>query len=207
MYIFFIIFLISSAWSKENSLPFRVTKCLGKEEARLHKQKIQDVDFVLNQMLITEFVQFQYLTLTDSIYQKACTSDSARSSVIIFKEVMTKGEKAFLVFGKREEEKGIAKALLTDFSTRLPKIFNNFLLNIEKEAPTSDCFKKEIPELKELYVEMQHLEPLMGFQHILQKNNRFHKIMDKLDNYPALIKKCQQDSALKSEEKNSPSGL
>lgn len=197
-----LILILSSleTWAR----PSEVLRCLGVEEQRLHKAKSQGPEYQLNQQLISELVQVQNVDLAPAYLKMICAPNVSSPSKKFLYLLLDNGKGIFEYrHGVASFEKSIAESMLDDFVQASQQIILGYIATIQQEAPTADCLKKNIPQLDLLYVDMKYLEEEIDTVYLFKKKGLAEKILGKLNNYPALLKKCQPVKAKKTDKSES----
>lgn len=184
--------------------PSELLRCLGVEEQRLHKAKSQGPEYQLNQQLISELVQVQNVDLRPELLKKICSSAVSSPSRMFLYTLLDNGKSIFeFSHGITGFEKSIAESMLEDFVLSSQQIVLGYIATIQQESPTADCLKKNIPELDLLYVDMKYLEEEVETKYLFKKKGLAEKILGKLSDYPAILKKCQPSKDKKTDKSGS----
>ncbi len=178
----------SNTYSDVQTDRYRVTRCLGREELKLHRTKEENYNYYLNQTLQTYFVQMDGVTLKDQYYTKAC-SDRKGNSFKILEIVLTHFERSFKYLPEVKSRE-FNKALVLEFVQELPNILNRFLLHVKKNAPNVQCLNRYVPELKRLEQNILDLQGHLPFKKVIWKDNLIQKVLKKLDDQDYFYKKC-----------------
>lgn len=145
------LFFTQNSLAQSNSL----LKCLGAEEERYHKAKVNHARAKLNTELITELAQTSDLILKDHYYEIICGKNEKYSSERLLEMQLLNGTSIFEFRGNNRE---ITMALLEEYQKNLPQIFLRHLGNLQAELETPNCLDKKIPSIAKLKEKIKYTE-------------------------------------------------
>lgn len=181
---------LTFAQKNKNPYAFLITKCLGKEEELIHKEKVKGPIYHLNQRLLNVFLNLPRVKLKEKFYKEICTNIKIGTSLNFLELIFRNYENAF-VYAALGDTTPINSRDREDFISRLPELFNDYLTVIKAESPTFDCLERKVPELKKFYEDLQYLEETINFKKLAQRDNQLVKIIDKLKNKDQYFEECK----------------
>ncbi len=176
--------------SKTEKMQYRLTRCLGREELRIHKAEKEDYHYFLNQTLISYLIGIEGATISDSIYYSVCQKNRKYLSLDLFMELLKKGKKAFKLLPNKNIS---TNSSIDRFVNDLYKITNSFFLHTQKNAPDKKCLEKYTPELLAIQDDMLYLLGEVELNKILFKKNRMQSLISKIRDPFYYQKKCSED--------------
>jgi hypothetical protein len=186
--------LSNLAWAQAR--PSGLLKCLGKEEEALHKAKVTNVNYYLNQRMIESIITLKYASIKPVYLEKICT-DSWPSFALIY-HVLQSGSKIFEVSSHLSDlHQRMAHKLIKELEQELPAIISELIGMIQKNAPHAHCLKNEIPKLDIYFQKKQFLQTEISILNELRKDNLGVDILTQLKDYPSLFKRCQKSATAK----------
>ncbi len=190
--------LITPCYAKKNQLVI----CLGKEEGLIHKNRISGPTYKLNQYFISKLVSMD-IHIKEKFLSQIC-SDSHNTSIRLLKLLMIQKDKCFKENNFTESPLYSYKQASKDlFIQDLPRVFSQYISNVQSLAPTKDCLEKRIPYLKEFLIKYSNLEMEdIPIDTIIDKN-KILSIFEKLENINTIYKACHKDSQLKQNDQKS----
>lgn len=160
-----------------------VLKCLGQEEAFIHKAKIGGAYKALNQAMIGELILLgKSLSLEPQLQKDLCSKETVFPSFLLLEKVLTKGARTLTY---RKESLTSTK----DFSDRqtvrelnknLFDIFIEFLTKLQADVDDPHCLTKKFPELKEFYLQAQHVFEEQGAKRILSNFKTLPQLLNSI---------------------------
>lgn len=189
------LFLLSgfcSVWGHDNPRQFRVSQCLGREEEMLHQKKSRGVAYVLNQQLLSSFLNLPDVTLSDDVYHRACEAQNDSPSIYILEEIFLKYEKAFAWVDVKKTGPVTAIKLEEIFS-QLADLFNIYYLLIQNSSPDITCLERKIPRLGKFLIELKYLSQELTFKTIGDRDGQLNIILAGLKKAPTFFKECQNE--------------
>lgn len=172
-----------------------VIKCLGKEELRLHKQKNTGPQYKLNQLFINEFASNSDLIIKGSFQKQICEMKNHAPSVTILKLLLIQGKNIFDLsseFG-RSGIIGYKIERINNLLSRIAHIFFNYIGNLQALAPTHDCLRKYIPEIRHFEDRFKYLEEEYSAKELLSETKKFERIFNKLKSLKSIYQLCERD--------------
>lgn len=167
--------------------------CLGKEEKNYHTQKESGPSYILNQVVISEFLQMNpHVKLADGQFQEICEQQIS-PSLKILEKLLTEREKTFTVSNSIDDsEKSLAKKSIEELVQKAPNIFWEFIAGLQSLSPTADCLDNAIPELKRIKEQSLYLEEEMTMEKIFSRKREIRGIFKSLSQVKTLFKNCSQ---------------
>lgn len=130
-------------------------KCLGSEEERYHKNKVNHSRARLNTEIITELAQTSELTLKDHYYQTICGKSEKYPAERLLEMQLLNGSDIFEFLGSNRE---IKYALIIEYQKSLPQMLLRHLGNLQSELETPNCLDRKIPALKKIKEKIKYTE-------------------------------------------------
>ena len=174
--------------AKNSDKTYAVTRCLGNEERFYHLQKISGPHYQLNQILINEFADLTGVTFRPEILNKLCIAPyDKKISRNLWDSLFRLNDHGIVEVDPRSDT---AKKLKIDFISKLPALFDQYVLILGNTAPHAHCLLELIPELKEIQEERKYLGDKILFFDQARKNGVLNRALDKLQKIPKLWKNC-----------------
>jgi hypothetical protein len=137
----------------------RLLKCLGQEELKFHKAKVDSPLSKLNREVISAFIQFRdSIKISSEKTKELC--DSKHPALNIIKEIIT-AKKGVSLFTSDYDQKSFPreyamdKMTLDQFESNTYKIFLNYLFSIQARVESEKCLLEKVPGLKSFFTKMQ----------------------------------------------------
>jgi hypothetical protein len=161
----------------------RFLKCLGAEEAMIHKKSIGGAYKKLNQMLLAQLVQLgENVILEKSIEDKLCDGSISFPSVFLLEKLLT--EKKFIFESSTSKGKQSKRAseirTISYLQSKTLEVFIQFLSDLQTEVKAPNCLVKIYPPLKVFYEQAQFLMVESGPRKILAQFPGMPKFFSKL---------------------------
>ncbi len=182
---------INKRVSKTEKMQHRLTRCLGREELRIHKDEKENYHFYLNQTLISHLIGIEGATISDSIYYSVCNSKKRYPSLDLYMAFLKNGEKSFKIL---PNENISTRSSIKRFVTDLIGITNVFFLHTKKNAKNKKCLDKYTPELLAIETDLLYLLGEMEFSKILFRKNRMRNLIRKIRDPYFYQKRCPKNS-------------
>ncbi len=168
-------------------MQYRITRCLGREELRIHKSKHENYYFPLNQAMLIRLLNIGGATISDSIFYSVCKPNKKNPSLDLFLAFLKNGKKSFKILPNKNRSTDTS---IESFIAGLPEIMEIFFLNTKKNAPDMKCIRQFTPELLAIENDLLHLLGNSKFTTIINRNGRFQKLVSKLRDPYFFQKKC-----------------
>lgn len=167
--------------------------CLGKEEKTYHTQKESGPSYILNQVVISEFLQMNpHVQLADGQYEKVCKNQTS-PSLKILEKLLIEREKTFTIAKNAEgASRELAKQSIEELVTKAPNIFWEFIAGLQSLSPSADCLDSNIPELTKIKNQSLYLEEEMTMEKIFSNKKMVQSIFQKLSRVKSIFKDCAQ---------------
>jgi hypothetical protein len=192
-----ILILLSASAMAESP---KLLKCLGNEEKELHLKKITGPTYELNQRLIAEMVQIPDAMIDENDYKAICAARGSESWKLLQLSIV-KGKNLFTIPDSvTGMQRQIAQGMVDEYVEATNEILLNFLTQIQSTAPTPNCLEEEIPQLRNFFFELKHLQTEVDTKKIFE--GRDLKIFNQLKDYPQLFQRCLE--RLKKKPKSEP---
>jgi len=189
--------LSNSETTPTNPLSFRITQCLGKEEERLHLPTSNKDFLSLNQQVISLFLNLPNITLKDEHFKMLCSNpiESNINGVTekILEILFLHFENSFKWVTKEKMHKPVLESDINELLSKLPDLFNNYYLVVQKNAPTVDCLEKHIPDLSSFLIEIKYLSQEIPFQLIAQRQNHLKIILEAFKKRDQIYLECKKE--------------
>ncbi|MBI2520644.1 MAG: hypothetical protein HYV97_09510 [Bdellovibrio sp.] len=182
-------------------------RCLGQEELALHKKKLDGPIYQLNQELIVLFAGNNELILKDGFYEEICQHKDFPPSVALLRKLLANNYNIFILDEKLvpARTKLNQHVILNELKDRGHLIFANYIASLQGLTKDPHCLEREIPELKYLYERIKYLEEEIDAQELVGQNDKIEAVFEKLKNFKALQKRCEDylmNSKKKAEKKS-----
>jgi hypothetical protein len=195
-------FLINSSLFAADHTVERLVKCLGKEEAKIHKNKLGGAVYELNQRLISELIMFNKIEVVPNIINDICSYEGkVFPSVKLLEHLINKQEQFFIIPRRLPAvDKEILQATVTEFLDLLPEIFYMYIAQVQAVSARPACLEDHVPALKELNRDIKALEQDIPARQLMSKNKIASKVMFGIRDVESIWKKCDEEYKKKIEE-------
>lgn len=195
-------FLMSSSLFAADNTVERLVKCLGKEEAKIHKNKLGGAVYELNQRLISELIMFNKIEVVPNIINDVCKYEGkVFPSVKLLEHLINKQEQVFIIPRRLPAvDKEILQATVTEFLDLLPEIFYMYIAQVQAASARHACLEDHVPALKELNRNIKALEQDIPARQLMSKNQMASKVMFGIRDVEGIWKKCDDEYKKKVEE-------
>jgi hypothetical protein len=201
LFLSLLIFSNSSLWAAENTVE-RLVKCLGKEEAKIHKNKLGGAVYELNQRLISELIMFNKIEVVPNVINDVCKFEGkVYPSVKLLEHLINKQEQVFAIPRKLPAvDKEILQATVTEFLDLLPEIFYMYIAHVQAASARHACLEDHVPALKELNRNIKALEQDIPARQLMSRNQVASKVMFGIRDVEGIWRKCDEELKKKIEE-------
>jgi len=166
---------------------YRITRCLGREELRIHRDNHENYFFSLNQALLIRLLSIEGATISDSIFYSVCKPNKKHPSIDLFLAFLKNGKNSFKILKNKNSS---TESSIQNFISGLPEVMDIFFLNTKKEAPDMKCLRKFVPELLAIEEDLLYLLGTSKFNTIINKNGRFKRLVSKIRDPYYFQKNC-----------------
>ncbi len=138
-------------WANPSSIE-AVVKCLGREESKIHKNRLGGPVYELNQRLISELIMFNKIELVPAMAKDICRNDDTVFGSVKLLEYLVKNDGNVFVIPKKLSalDKEIYRATVNEFLDLIPEIFYNYVSHVQAASARPSCLEDHIPQIKEL---------------------------------------------------------
>lgn len=182
------------------SKAFQITRCLGSEEALIHKAKDKGPAYQINQILLSIFLNLPKINLKKNYYKELCENVSIGIS-LKFLDLIFRNYNLLFTYSHTSNESLVKLEDLAELINQLPELFNQYLLEIKTKSPTHDCLENHIKELSEFYIQIKYLEENSNFKAIADKDKILVRILNQLKNKDSFFEECKKN---KENKKDNP---
>lgn len=185
-----------------NNTVERLVKCLGKEEAKIHKNKLGGAVYELNQRLISELIMFNKIEMVPEYIEDICSGKGKTpASVKVLEYLVSAQEKFFYIpKGLPAVDKEILGATVTELLDLVPEIFYMYISHVQAASARHACLEDHITALKELNRDIKALEQDIPARKLMARNKMATKVMAGLRDIESIWKKCDQELKKQIEE-------
>lgn len=191
-----LLFTTGSYASSQNLL-----KCLGSEELKFHKAKIDSPLAKLNRELISSMIQFRDSIQIDSNQSSEICSAKHPSLMILKKVIAKKGKKLFKSkYNSKLSSREFAMDQMTldQFESNSYKIFIGYIFSIQTKVESEKCLFNKVPGLKSFFYKMQYTLEEEGLRKIFNGLENPKLIFNILSDIESGEISCAQSKAAKS---------
>lgn len=188
----FIVFFSANLFAASND----VLKCLGREEAYIHKNKIGGSFKSLNQAMIGELILLgKSLSLAPSLENELCSKETIFPSFILLEKILNDGARTLTYrSGSLTSTKDFSdRQTVRELNKNIFDIFIDFLTKLQAEVNDPHCLTRQFPELKEFYIQAQHVYEEQGSKRILSNFRTLPKLLKSIKS-SEWKKSCQTKS-------------
>lgn len=186
-----LIFAILITLISSHAMANQFLKCLGQEEAYIHRNKVGGTYNKLNQALIEQLLMFQETVhMRAELEKKICSKPEDFPSLEVMKHVFLGTEIFYTTYKKSSlREYSIDQSAISDFREQSKYIFVNFLTDMLSEVKDPHCLVKKFPELKDFFLKTKYILEDVGIEQLVKeikdKNKMFNQLKD-----PSWKKSC-----------------
>lgn len=163
--VLFIFISTSSAFAEPDIL-----KCLGREEAYIHKNKIGGAYKLLNQAMIGELVLLgKSISIGPSLHSKLCSRKTLFPSFLLLEKILLEGSRTLRYNkGGLTSTKDLSdRQTLRTLNKNIFNIFVTFLSKLQAQVNDPRCLTRKYPQLRRFYIQSQHILEEQGAKKIL----------------------------------------
>lgn len=159
-------------------------KCIGKEEAYIHKMKIGGSYKKLNQALIQQLIMFHSsIHMRKELEKKICSGDDKFPSLEVIKNVFLGKAIFYTTYTKsRLRDYSIDQNSISEFREQSKFIFIDFLTDMLSEVDDPHCLVKQFPPLKDFFLRSKYILEDVGIEKLISeiknKDQMFNKLKD-----------------------------
>ena len=156
-----------------------VLKCLGSEEAYIHKNKIGGAYKTLNQDMIGELILLgKSLSIGPALETRLCAKNTRFPSLILLEKILLHGGKILYDREKLSSVQDFSnEQTLKTLEQNVFDIFIGFLTKLQAQVNDPHCLIKKFPELKTFYLRAQHVYEEQGARKILDDFKTLPKLL------------------------------
>jgi hypothetical protein len=180
-----------------------ILQCLAKEEAQLHKDKVQGILYRLNQEFINELATSNDIALKKSYLDEICGSPKHSPSVGLLRMLLLKESDIYDLSLSAVDPKmrPFKIAYIKEFQKQIPRLFIQYISGLQSEMATPDCLTKAIPELVFFNERLKYLEEEISSHEIMRDKNKIVNIFVKLENIKSIKANCANQEKMQSNKK------
>lgn len=178
---------------KAQTTESRLVLCLGSEEEKLFKAKIQGPIVNLNKELLGQMVSVEKLVLKSNYYKVVCKNRSTKvsPSLKLLELILTRGPGIFTSTSDDTIYRGFQQNFLEDLQIKSGKIFLKFLSELQATTAIANCLNEEIPLLGQIAERYKVLETDIQFRDLI-KSGEVPRIFKNLEQLNRIYKSCEQ---------------
>lgn len=193
-------FVEHATWSQTITNPLLI--CLGQEEFRIHKQHFKGPLYKLNKSLIDELLTLDHILIKESYLNRICPKNSpaSPSENLIYELLMNKSD----VFDIPNNNSGTAllsNASINSFLSEVPRIFLDWISDLQLLSPSPDCLDRHIPFLNYFKTRLHHLEEDLGPEELMNDRTKIQKLFGSLKHYDKILDICKKEMKKTSSDK------
>ncbi len=197
--VLYFIFLLSISLniSFANSSRSDLLRCLAKEEQLLHKKKILDTRYNLNQQFITKISEIGDIILKPEYYKEVCLGNHQYPSLKLLKLLVLHGSSIYSMDLKNDDTsvKTLRINSMKEMDDTIIHLFIEYLSALRLRSKDAKCLENNIPYYKEVIIDIKFLEEEMSVRNIFKDTKKITAIFNSLDNFDKIVKKCDQELA------------
>lgn len=172
----------------------KILACLGREEALLHKSRTNRPTYRLNQLLIGKLTKLGNVSVTPQAAREICRSSDSSPSTMLLKKLMVNGSQVFANSGTNSTTNTRSQSLMIDqLIEQTPRIFFNYILDLQSSAENPGCVEKQIPEIPHLLERYKHLEPHGPKLFLRQEIEKIKAVIDKTGRIKEILATCKKE--------------
>lgn len=192
-----VVLSVLSLFSAEiNAAPHLLLRCLAREENEFSQKHLQSPLSRLNQDFVNELASSNDINFKKVYVDEICSSEKANSSPsLTFLRLLLIKEHELYDFSLSNIDLSIRPfkiGYINEFQKQVPRIFVQYLANLQSELPTPRCLENKIPELAEFYNNLKHLEEEVPTHQLIKQKHLIETIFLRLKNFNSFKKECLQ---------------
>ncbi len=178
---YILIILLCASFSSQAS---QVLKCLGKEEAYIHKQKIGGAFKRLNQDIIGKFLQLgNDVEVKQELLNQICHKHIIFPSLIILEKSILPSRSKELIFKRKKNSSTKTESDLRSINKFHMSMFNtlvSFLARLQSTVVAPKCLLNKFPGLQSFYEQSLYVLEEQGQKRILKDFKNLPKLFNKI---------------------------
>lgn len=176
--------------------PNLLLQCLAKEETLLHKNKSHGAIYNLNQDFLNELATSNDIALKKNFVDEICQGKLDSASVALLRLLLIKESDIYdLSLSEVDPSmRPFKMGYINEFQKQVPRIFIQFISNLQAEMPTPHCLTKNIPELSVFFLRLKYLEEEMSGHEMIKDKTKIDRIFTKLQHLNTIKKSCAKDA-------------
>lgn len=170
--------------------------CLGREEDKFHKEKIQSAVSRLNQNFINELSTSNDLAIKKNYIDEICNPKAKFPPAVgLLRLLLIKENDIFdlSLSGVDPSMRSYKMAYIKEFQKQVPHIFINYLAGIQADMPNPHCLERAIPEIAVLNERLKYLEDEIPIHEVLGQKKKLENIFNKLINIKSIKIDCEKN--------------
>tara|TARA_Y100000768_G_scaffold389019_1_gene390411 strand:+ start:8250 stop:8837 length:588 start_codon:yes stop_codon:yes gene_type:complete len=177
-----LLFLATLLFSLSSFPATNYLKCIGKEEAKIHKNRWGGAYKALNQSIINEFAMFsESIEMNKEIEKKICSESTQKPSLVVLEHMFLGDELFFSSINSQDlKQHAIDKTSIESFTTSSYYIFLDYLAALQIEIGQAHCLKQEFPHLAKFYTRARYILSDVGMKTLVKEIPDKKKIFEKL---------------------------
>lgn len=177
----------------------QLIRCIAQEESAIHKEKLYNHHYRLNQAFMNGPLQDSMIYLKKEYQNSICAAPvKIGVSVKLIELFLTKREDAFVQISK---DKVLESSSIDYFLDDLSNIFYQYIMDLQYETGVPNCLTKKIPLLKEFFDQIQYLSDTMPTNALIEDKSKMQQIFNRLANFDKIVKECKNEKAKEEKEK------
>lgn len=185
----FLCFFSQLSYAKDNLL----LRCLGKEEAKLHKEKSQTVLYRLNQDFINELATSNDIAIKKNFVEEICSPKAKYPPSVGLLRLLLLNESDIFDLSLSDVDPSMRSykmAYIREFQKKVPHLFISYLAGIQEEMPDAHCLTDAIPEITAFNQRLKYLEEEISTHQLLSQKKNIESIFSKLKNIKTIKANC-----------------
>ncbi len=171
----------------------KLLSCLAKEEASIHRQKIDGPIYILNQKMIGEIAQLNEIDLSTDKLLYVCISGKTSNSLKLLKLLLFENNDLFIVGKSQSTNKQMQLTTIKMLIQKAPEIFMHYVSLLQAKMPTADCFQKYLPGFSTLILDYKYISIYQNDSQMIQKKQRLKKMFNSIANLDRIKARCLKD--------------
>jgi hypothetical protein len=170
-------------------------QCLAKEESRLHKDKIVDSLYRLNQNFLNELSTNNDISIKKNFVDDICHSATLSPSIGFLRLLLIKEADIYDLSLSEVDPamRPFKMGYINEFQKQVPHLFISYISGIQSEMADSKCIEKAIPEISYFIDRIKYLEDEISIHQVMSDKKKIETIFKKLLDLNRIKRECNQN--------------
>lgn len=170
----------------------KLLKCLGNEELRIHRLKLEGPVYRLNQKLIGEISSAGKITIKPQYFKSVCNNKTFSPSVKLLKILLINGVSIVKKPDLTNIPQQYAFSSFKEIVKKAPDFLFGYLAELQALTNDPHCLKKKIPELDYFRQRFLYLQGDFSNNQLLDDKKKISAIFKRLERFGDILRSCNK---------------